>query len=354
MRQVLGYSCWGFLGKGIIDTPDGGRSHRLTLIKSILARGFDIVMLQKNRDFDEADEMIFVPGLHYSSDFPEISTLFLEYRWPIEGRNRYEDRESMGYTPDLERQNELLNYYQSKDIPIIIWDKDLKINKDLYINNSYFFEPSLFPRKGRESLLFPFDSGLMKKGIASLNQYKKEDRFLNLIYVGNQYERDSSFESWIDKVAGLLKTKVEVYGNWTKYPEIYERNLKRFPNSFFRGRIGFDQIFSAYKTAFSTVLIAPEEYYIRGQFTQRLFESISNLCIPIAPALYRGVERVIIPELIVKTPLNLAKLITKLRKLSNDDLRLILLKQLKKLALFSPEKISKKIIDIIKMHGRLD
>ena len=46
----IGYSFWGFLGPGITDTPDGGRSHRRTLIDGLIAAGHDIVFLQRNRD----------------------------------------------------------------------------------------------------------------------------------------------------------------------------------------------------------------------------------------------------------------------------------------------------------------
>ena len=31
----IGYSFWGFIGPGITDTPDGGRSHRATLIDAL-------------------------------------------------------------------------------------------------------------------------------------------------------------------------------------------------------------------------------------------------------------------------------------------------------------------------------
>ena len=46
----IGYSFWGFLGPGITDTPDGGRSHRATLIDGLTTAGHDNVLLQPNRD----------------------------------------------------------------------------------------------------------------------------------------------------------------------------------------------------------------------------------------------------------------------------------------------------------------
>jgi hypothetical protein len=50
----IGYSFWGFLGPGITDTPDGGRSHRRALIDGLTAAGHDVVFLQRDRDLDEA------------------------------------------------------------------------------------------------------------------------------------------------------------------------------------------------------------------------------------------------------------------------------------------------------------
>ena len=53
-QMRIGYSFWGFLGPGITDTPDGGRSHRATLIDALIARGHEVVFLQPDRDLTEA------------------------------------------------------------------------------------------------------------------------------------------------------------------------------------------------------------------------------------------------------------------------------------------------------------
>lgn len=63
----IGYSAWGFLGNGVVDTPDGGRSHRMTLLKSLISRGMKIVMLQKNRDLDEAGIDLSTSSLSFDS-----------------------------------------------------------------------------------------------------------------------------------------------------------------------------------------------------------------------------------------------------------------------------------------------
>ena len=50
----VGYSCWGFLGPGVVDTPDGSRSYRRSFIDGLIAVGQEIVLLQANRDLIEA------------------------------------------------------------------------------------------------------------------------------------------------------------------------------------------------------------------------------------------------------------------------------------------------------------
>ena len=85
--KTLGYSAWGFLGNGVVDTPDGGRSHRLVLLDELMRRGICVRMLQGNRDLMEGREDFRRPLLRFDSGFPLIEALFIEYRWRIPGRN---------------------------------------------------------------------------------------------------------------------------------------------------------------------------------------------------------------------------------------------------------------------------
>ena len=81
----LGYSFWGFLGPGITNTPDGGRSHRRPMIDALVLRGHQVMFLQRNRDLIEAEDDL---RGHYRFDggFPPLDALMLEWRWPIAGR----------------------------------------------------------------------------------------------------------------------------------------------------------------------------------------------------------------------------------------------------------------------------
>jgi hypothetical protein len=299
----IGYSCWGFLGNGVLDTPNGGRSHRFVLLRELIKQGADIVMLQKNRDLIEANQSFSRKYLTFDSDFPEINALFLEYRWAIPGRNFNVDKNSPVYTPDFDRQNNLIEFYHNKNIPILVWDKDqkLELEEGKDIRNAIVFEPALKPRFNRRRLLFPIDETRKKKAQKELKKYSKNKRPFKLIYIGNQYERDESFQEFIDKPAAELSEKAMVFGNWNKYPEIYEKNLVKFPNVDFKGRIEFKKTYNIYKKSFTTALIAPDRYYETGHFTQRLFEAMFGLCIPLTPNKYAKINEVIFKDFIVNS-----------------------------------------------------
>src|SRR4051794_20000473 len=122
----IGYSCWGFLGNGITDTPDGGRSHRSTLIDGLLDAGHQVVFLQTNRDLVEAGDDL-TDRYAWQSGCPDIDVLMVEWRWPIDGRNTT-PCQAPGHTCDLHRQDELLQRYTLEQrVPTVLWDKDLQL-----------------------------------------------------------------------------------------------------------------------------------------------------------------------------------------------------------------------------------
>ena len=123
----IGYSFWGFLGPGVTDTPDGGRSHRRTLIDGLTGAGHEIVFFQANRDLDEAGDDLRSPYA-WDSGLPDIDVLMLEWRWAIPGRNDTACG-TPGHTCDLHRQDDLIRHYIQRHSrsPALIWDKDLQI-----------------------------------------------------------------------------------------------------------------------------------------------------------------------------------------------------------------------------------
>lgn len=345
----LGYSFWGFLGHGIVDTPDGGRSHRATLINSLIQKNVQIYFLQSNRDLLEAGQNFSSNNIIFTSSLPDLDAIFFEYRWPIKNRNFGIPKDSPYYTPDYDRQEELLKYYEQQNIPMFVWDKDLKINKRLEYKNIQYFEPVLFPKENCQSLLFPVSDQLIDRAYAKLKGYKKKNRNIPLVYIGNQYERDESFKLWIDQLSEKLNVKASVYGNWTKYREKHKENINKFPHSNFLGRVGFEKVFALYTQSLATVLIAPNRYYRQGLFTQRIFESICHLCVPFVPAIYRGAEKILLPELIFNDTEDLyAKYVSFFSK-SDEEILLLIQKQIDLLKVFSAEAQANKILLKLKM-----
>lgn len=285
----IGYSFWGFLGEGITDTPDGGRSHRATLIDGLLDAGHHVVFLQTNRDLDEADDDL---GGRYSwnSGFPGIDVLFCEWRWPIPGRNTTSCN-TPGHTCDLHRQHELLNHYTyRRHTPTLLWDKDLQLpaaHPLRAVPHVTVCEAALHPRRGAESLLFPVADQAIDTadplGLAA------EQRDLPLVYIGNQYDRDEAFDQYFAPLAPSFDHQVA--GKWTA--------TERWPKVNFTGRIPFAAVQPLYRRSLATVLLAPDRLAARGQFTQRLPEAVLAGCLPLAPSYLRSADRTVPGELII-------------------------------------------------------
>lgn len=354
----LGYSCWGFLGKGIIDTPDGGRSHRYTLIQGLVNAGCSVIMLQKNRDLEEAGEDYRRIGLSFnSSGFPEIDALFLEYRWSIPDRNVDVPKTNPDYTPDYDRQQQLISFYSNKHIPILIWDKDQKLTLDPLSNYPWhtIFEAAFKPNPGRLRLLFPVDqvrtNDAKRKVAGHLTNSKQSD----LVYVGNQYERDESFVKYYDKASQIMKQRVDIYGKWQHFAAL-QTSDNCFPYINFKGRVRYDETISIYENSLTTVLIAPPRYYESGQYTQRIFEALWGLCIPLVPIEYSCKDLLFPPELAVSDGQDVVNRIVWIKSLPPDRWCAILLYLLARSSEFSVDQqvevIVSNIIALQKTYAR--
>ena len=270
----LGYSFWGFLGPGITDTPDGGRSHRRTLINGLTGSGHRVVFLQANRDLREARQDL---QYRYTWDtgFPDIDALFLEWRWPVPGRNTTLCS-APGHTCDLHRQDELLARYTiAQQVPTIIWDKDLQLPAGSPLRslpNVTVCEAALAPGPGAVSLLFPVDDNQIDQAdpaaLAAL------PRPLPLVYAGNQYDRDDAFSAFFAPAAARHAHRVA--GKWTRTAD--------WPQVNFTGRCSFPEVRELHQSALATMLLLPARYARAGQMTQRLPEAVLAGCLPVTPA----------------------------------------------------------------------
>jgi len=303
----IGYSCWGFLGEGITDTPDGGRSHRRPLIQALAARGHDLVFLQADRDRREAGDP--AAGLGYTFDdhgFPVLDALVLEWRWPIPGRNTTVCG-AAGHTCDLHRQKDIFAHYTlDQHLPTILWDKDRKLSADSHWRNARTVtvcEPSLIVTPGAQQLLFPADDQRLDdadpRALAAL------PRPITLAYAGNQYERDDAFTRYFAPAAAHVHHQVA--GKWT--------DTGRWPGLRFTGRLAFSEVDPLYRRSLATVLLLPARYAAVGQMTQRIFETVLAGCLPLAPADIAHVQLFVPRPLIVRNSEEVLERITWLRSI---------------------------------------
>lgn len=305
----IGYSFWGFLGNGVTDTPDGGRSHRRPFIDALLDRGHDVVFLQADRDRLEADDDL--GGTYVFDDgVPEIDVLFLEWRWAITGRNTTVCG-SEGHTCDLHRQAQLINHYTARhQTPTVIWDKDRTLRAESVWRrtaHTRVCEAALAPSPGAHTLLFPVAEGLIAQ--ANPVALAAQPRDLALGYVGNQYDRDEPFDRFFAPAAAGVEHLVA--GKWTK--------TDRWPHVHFLGRIPFEEAAGVYGRSLATVLMLPERYAAVGQMTQRIFEAVLAGCLPLAPADIRCVNRFVPDDLIVHSGRHVIERLNHLREIAGTQ-----------------------------------
>jgi hypothetical protein len=269
----IGYSFWGFLGAGVTDTPDGGRSHRRTLIDGILGAGHELVFLQANRDLLEAG-VDLTGSYSWDSGLPAVDALFLEWRWPIPGRNTTPCG-TAAHTCDLHRQEQLLAHYTTgPGVPTVIWDKDLQLpltHPVRHLPGVAVCEAALLPRRRATSLLFPVSDEVLDSADPAM--LAAEPRPLPLAYAGNQYDRDEEFGTYFAPAAARFTHRVA--GKWP--------HTQDWPHVNFTGRCPFPEVNQLYRSTLATVLLLPSRYARAAQMTQRLAEAVLAGCLPITP-----------------------------------------------------------------------
>lgn len=275
----IGYSMWGFLGNGVLDTPDGSRAYRKPFIDGLAAYGHDIVLLQCNRDLHEADIHIG----QYTWDeagLPELDAILFEWRWPLPGRNTTTCG-SVEHTRALHRQNELIEHYTRQGVPTLIWDLDRQLPEAdplRHLRNVIVGEFALLPTPGAVQLFCPVPDALLDA--ADPQALAARPRPTALVYVGNQYDRDGAFDRYFASAAACVPHQVA--GKWT--------HTQAWPHVTFIGRCGFEQVAQIYSGALATVMLLPERYARVGHMTSRWFEALLAGCLPLVPTEMYGAD----------------------------------------------------------------
>lgn len=278
----IGYSMWGFLGHGVVDTPDGSRAYRRSFLDRLRAEGCDIVLLQRNRDLVEAGDDVGGGYRWEPLGFPKLDALVVEWRWPLPGRNT-SPCGSAGHTCDLHRQTELVDWYTRQHAtPTLIWDLDRRLPADdplRALANVAVGEFALLTTPGAQQLACPVPDERLDA--ADATQLARRRREVPLVYVGNQYDRDDHFDRFFAPAAALVRHQVA--GKWT--------HTQAWPHVQFTGRAAYPDVERLHRHALATVLLAPERYWRVGHMTSRWWEALLAGCIPLLPARMCGADR---------------------------------------------------------------
>ncbi|MEU7871260.1 hypothetical protein [Dactylosporangium sp. NPDC049140] len=269
----IGYSMWGFLGPGVLDTPDGARSYRRAVVDGLRGAGHQVVFLQQDRDRVEAGDL--VPGFRWDDGLPPLDALVFEWRWRLPGRNDTPCG-SAGHTCDLHRQVELLEHYtRAAGTPTLVWDLDRQLQPDDPVRglpNVVVADFALRQVPGVVSLPCPVPDVLLDA--ADPAALVALDRPTDLVYVGNRYERDAAFDRYFVPAARNLVH--EVAGKWA--------GAGRWPQVRFTGRVPYPQVVTIHRRSVATVLLMPDRYASVGAMSSRLFEAVTAGCLPLATA----------------------------------------------------------------------
>lgn len=337
--KSIGLSYMSWWGDQYEDIVAGDAFFLTDFIIKLTGKEYTVYALQDDRDngepmfegFMDLDRLVAYDNQHFTKDFPELDILWVQWRWKMPGRN-YGIGASMN---DWYRQEELLkHYHDNTDTKIFIFDADGKLTKadELAWPKAHILtvasNPKLLSQK-RIQTFWPFDFTRLAEQEwrvhAPWNPTKENtyctDPNLVLAYIGNDYERKESFDKWIGEPARdwAASKAFHVYGNWLKYPEKAIKNEEDYPDIVFHPKVTKPQMLQIYSRALFVPLLAKEEYNQLGHMTYRLPEVMYSGGIPVGFSEFTGIEKYVIPELVVEDQEQYKKLITKLMCQSHKE-----------------------------------
>ena len=315
----VGISYWGFCEDAslVANTPDGHRYGRPILVNALASRGHEVIALQQRR------ELTPYPTLVYSSGFPDLDILFIEWRWPT-----YKNSGDNKFEPDLDRQIELLDFYHEKGIPIVAWDTDLKMTSsdEQRWPNMIVADPTLDPK----SFYIPRVRMTFWSDFKDLFPVYNEG--VELGYIGNNYERDEMFKKYYSEPAAGLRDhgiQTKVWGNWLqRSPERNppEQLIRSNPHVAFSDRVSFNESMFLLNKFICTVHITKPRYATQGFCSPRYLENLVVNTPALVPKEF-ACSTILGKEWEVGTLLDVVNATRKIKKLSSDDRRSVVLQQ---------------------------
>ena len=271
----IGYSFWGFLGPGITDTPDGGRSHRRTLIDGLIAAGHDIVFLQANRDLDEA-------GDDLADRYPGTTGCPTSTRCSSSGAGR-----SPAATPPTAatpatpatctaRTSCSTTTPSSTGMPTILWDKDRQLPRDSPLRqmpNVTVCEAALHPSPARSACCSPSPTRTSTRA--------------DPVSAGRHAPADCRWSTSATSTTATRRSSALLRAGRRPLRAPGRRQMDATPRA---GRTSTSPAAALPRTSESCTqqrwprcCCCPDRYARAGQMTQRLFEAVLAGCLPLTP-----------------------------------------------------------------------
>lgn len=335
----IGYLFRGFLGDVKMDahgnevsTPDGNATYSWSIEHECNRRGYKLIPLGPNLDAPAAErkgtalfdsfsgpdrtmsyERMLKRGWARLSDkkLPELDLVLVEWRWPIPGRNTPDDRGTIGFQPDLDRQVEVLQHYSDLGVPIVVWDLDHKLTLDdeeLLEDRVRVIETAVAPR----NILIP-RTRVEPPCVTKQLLWNKLDTRIpthHIGYIGSRYERDETIDEWIKPITPYGTHRAKFWGKWEPADDV----RARWPGITFAGRIGVKGFYDAYSRVAVVPLLAKQSYYETGFITPRPWEAILFGTIPIGLNGHLGIEQY--TEFVAKDAEDLLSIAKDLRAMS--------------------------------------
>jgi hypothetical protein len=336
----VGYSFWGIFSEVNTDMPSTINSYVPWIVLGLMEKQCKVYPLQINLDeyfskklnkkidftylYDpQSMEKVYKhlyghPNFISGKTLPELDLVILDWRWPIPGRNTEKDVNSINFTPDLIRQNMILEHYSKKKTKIIVLDLDHKVTlEDEKKWGFTIIEPAVKPRN---QYIKRISSALPYKFFKIYYQAIK-DRNSLITYVGNNYERERAINDYIYPISTKerFKNKISFYGNWLKYSKIFKEISAKWPYFNYFGKITKEDYLYVYGRSFTTPLLAKDSYYEYGFMTPRQVESVLYGCIPIGFSEHLGLDKYIPKKFIVKDYKEYTSLLDELVSISERD-----------------------------------
>lgn len=310
MKKRILYAFWGHLadrrvkhGKRL-SAPNGNAIYSWSIIREFQKRGYDVWRGMPDRDreyvhqrgkfafasfstqerwqaYTESKQVQFDDQWH-ALEWPDVDLVFLEWRFPIPGRNIGVDQHNPEYDPDLFIQEEILHHYRAKGTPIIAFDLDLQLTKEDEEKVDWVFELGF--SRGPEHHLDPMFA------YQELGQFQTYLPTPTVAYIGNRYNRDQQFQKYLG--APLHGVSIKAFGNWL---EKDRDSAERWPHITFGTRVHPEDFHEIYMQAACVPLILMNEYNQYGWMTFRYIETLLFGSVPILPVEFQA-RREYVPE----------------------------------------------------------